>query len=226
MDFQIELPEMETGQQTDELEIPELDIVDVDLIKINIPALALTHMIRAYLYGLEIFFVHDGESLYRHIDNFIKFLSQGTFEPNLTIGNQLDYKKNRKQFKNHVVFNSRNILNDKMKVLNSKDIKIERTIIQKFLAETDAKESLIILKNEIQIAFELSKALVDYLENLDKSQELLPKIVANYLKEKFGQTIKGEYLKFLIQIVQKYHGVNISNMLDFNQMVYWLWYLK
>jgi len=226
MDFKIELPEMQAEQQLDEVDLPELDIVDVDLIKINIPALPLTHLIRTYLFGLDIFFIHDGESLYRHIKNFFNFLSKGTFEPNLTIGNQLTYKKSRKQFKNHVVFNSRSILNDKMKILNSKEIKIERTIIQKFLAETDAKESLIILKNEIQKAYELSKAIVDYLENYDKSQELLPKVVASILKERFGQTIKGEYLKFLIQIVQKYHGINISNMLDFNQMIYWLWYLK
>jgi len=223
MDFQIELPEMEIERP---IELPEPDLVDVDLIKINIPALPLTYLIRAYLYGSVILFLHEGKSLYRHVEALFKFLSKGTFEPNLFIESQLIYKKNKKNYKNHVVFDSHKVHNDKTKILNSKDIKIERTIIQKFLAETDAKESLIIFKNEILKAFELSKAIVIYLENYDKSQDLLPKVIFSFISEKFGQSIKGEYLRFLMQIVQKYHGINFSNMLDFSLMTKWLWYLK
>ncbi len=226
MDFKIELPEMATKQRLEEVDLPESDIFDVDLIKINIPALPLTYLIRAYLTGSIILFLFEGESLYRHIENFFKFLSNGTFEPHLVLGNQLQYKKNKKQFKKHVVFDSHKILNDKTKILNSKDVKVERAIIQKFLAETDTKSSLIILKNEVQKAYELSNSIVNFLENYDNSQELMPKVIYHFVSEKFGQTIKGDYLRFLIQIIQNYHGFNISNILDFNQMVYWLWYLR
>ena len=48
----------------------------------------------------------------------------------------------------------------------------------------------------------------------------------NDFKVYVGQNIKEDYLKFLIQIVQKYHGVNFSSMLDFSLMSKWLWYLK
>ena len=226
MDFQIELPEMEPAQIIDDMEIPDSETVDIDLIKDNIPALPLTYLIRSFFYGQEILFLHENESVYSHIENVLQFLSKGTFKNKFSIKGQLDYKKNKKHFKNHVVFDSHKTINDKNKILNPKDIKIERRIIQKFLAEIDPKSSLIILKNEVQKAFELSKLIVDYLDVYDKNEDLLPKVISNYLSKKLGQNINEDYLKFLIQIITKYHRVNFSTMLDFSLMTKWIWYLK
>ena len=53
-DFQLELPQMEIEQPA-EKEIPDASVADVDLIKINVPALTLTYFIRASLLNRNIF---------------------------------------------------------------------------------------------------------------------------------------------------------------------------
>ena len=79
-DFQIELPQIEAKQIIEDSEIPNSETVDVDLIKLNIPALTLTFILRAWFFRKPILFLYDGEFLHRHIENLFKFISKNSFE--------------------------------------------------------------------------------------------------------------------------------------------------
>ena len=57
-----------------------------------IPALPLTFLIRAYLFGVPILYLHAGESLYRHIENLFKFLNAIANKKRLMIINILKEK--------------------------------------------------------------------------------------------------------------------------------------
>ena len=166
-DFQIELPQMETVQRIEEKDLPGTDECDVDLIKMNIPALQLTSIIRGCLFKKKILIVNDQDFLHDHIRNFFNFIFKNSFTIDIEIITGDSYKKNKKQYKKHLVFDGKNILNDKAKLMDPKKIKTERTIIQRFLAEYNPKSSLIIIKNEIQKAFELSKDLMDLIESYE-----------------------------------------------------------
>ncbi len=222
-DFKIELPQVELEQ---DFEVPDLDEIDVDIIKLNVPALTLTYIIKAYIYKKDFMFLFDGEFLFNQLENFFKFISQDSFETNMVIQNHDFYKKNKKHFKNYIVLDNENVLNDKQKILDPKKIKIERKIIQKFLAEPNPKSSLIIIKNDLQKANELSKALNEYLNSSDAKTKLTPKLLNNFLEDKYNQTIDEEYLRFLLGIVQNYFGFNFSKILSFNELIQWAWYLK
>ncbi|MHA1146714.1 MAG: hypothetical protein ACTSR8_00545 [Promethearchaeota archaeon] len=214
-DFQIVLPQMDIEQKIVEKEIPGLDIIDVDLIKINIPAMALTNMLRAYLFKKPVLFLFDDEFLHRHLENFFKFISQDNFEYELLIGEHDLYKKSKKHFKSYIVLDKHNVINDKQKLLDPKKIKIERTIVQKFLAEYDPKSSLIIIKNEIQRSFELAKSIMEIIENHEGEEKLGKKKLIDKLNEKINIKIPFSYLEFLLNILKNYYQYNLSVLSDY-----------
>ena len=129
-DFQIELPQIEAERQVQEIDIPTQEAVDADLIKINVPALALTSIIRAWLFRKPILYLFDGDFLNRHMENLFTFISKNTFDIEFYIEEYDMYKKNKKHFKKYIVLDGHNILQDKEKILDPKKIKIERTIVQ------------------------------------------------------------------------------------------------
>jgi hypothetical protein len=225
-DFQIVLPQMEMETTFEADGIPKSDIVDVDLIKMNLPALTLTYLIRLNLYDTPFLFLYDGEFLHRHVENFFNYITKDLYNTEMYIENHQVYVKNKKHFKNYIVLDMHNIIRDKAKKLDPKVIKIERQIIQEFLAEYDTKSSLIILKNEFQKAYELSKDIVNFLQNFDESKKLTPKLLNNYFKDKYGQNISDSYLKFLIGIVLNRFKLEFSKLLSFEDHVKWSWFLK
>jgi len=214
-DFQIELPQMETEQILEDKEIPTPDIVDVDLLKINIPALTLTFLIRAALFKKPILFLHDGEFLHRHIQNFFKFISKNSFETEIYTEKHDLYKKNKKHFKNYVVLDVQKVINDKSKILDPKKIKMERTIVQKFLGEYDWKSSLIIIKNEIQKAFELSKEVMKIIETYEGDEKIGKKKLIDKLIEKNGIKTTFSSLEFLLDIIKNYFEFDLSVLSDY-----------
>ena len=97
-----------------------------------------------------------------------------------------------------------------------KKLKVEKTIVQKFLNEYEPLTSLIILKNEIQRIFELSKTIVDL---LNKNRKIIyPKLVMQELEKVHKVKIAYPYLTFLYEVVENYFGVEIpkpSGVSDF-----------
>ena len=74
----------------------------------------------------------------------MKFIFSSYFEYKLIILDRDNYKKTKQQYKNHLILEDKKIIRDKNKVLAQDKIKIETSIVEKFLAEGEHKTSLII----------------------------------------------------------------------------------
>jgi hypothetical protein len=68
--------------------------------------------------------------------------------------------------------------------------------------------SLIILRNEIHIAYEYSKTIADVIEN-NKGKVVTSKILINGIAKTHDKSIKIPYLKFLVEIVRNYFKVEV-----------------
>lgn len=214
-DFQIELPSMESKDVVEERDIPDRDIVDIDLLKLNIHALQLASLLRGFFFKQQVVFVYDQDFLYKHIQNFFKFVFRNSFDYDLILLNQEDYKKNKKKYKKSLVLGVNKIWVDKQKILDPKKIKVERNIVQKFYGEYGQKSSLIIMKNEIQKAHELSKQIIHLMETYDGEEKLGKKKLIDYLAQNEGIKISFSYLEFLLDIVKNNFNFDMSVLSDY-----------
>lgn len=210
-DFKIELPESEAAKKSEESITPETDSIKFDLIKLNIPDMLMAYVFRTIFLGKKALILSDHEFLYNHIVNFFKYVMQNSFEFDLRIISEMDYKKNKSEYKDYLVFKNREIIKDKEQVINPKRLEIEKLIVQKFFAEYDLMAGLIILRNEINKAYEFSKSIIQYLEN-QKGNPLTSKIIMSYLSEKHGEKIYLPYLTFLIDIIHYYFKAEVPKI--------------
>ena len=224
-DFKVELPQIELEQVVEE-KIPNKETIDVYLLTLNLTANFLTNILRACFFKKKILAINDFSLLNTHILNFFKFIFQNTFDIDISLGQGTNYKKEKKKFKGYIVIDKEKIINDKEKILTPKSNKIERSIVQKFFEENEPNTSLLILKNEILKAYKLSTDVKNYLNDYDKNINLTPKLIINFLTEKYNQKINDLYLRFLIKIVQNYYDVDFSKIFDFDQILKWSWFLK
>lgn len=213
-DFQIELPTMET-EKIEEKEIPDHDVIDVDILKINLSALQLSSILRGCFFKLPVLIHHNEDFLFSHVQNLFKFIFQNSFDYEILIENSSEYKNNKKKYKNYLILEGNKILKDKNKILDPKKTKIERSIIQKFYAEYNAKSSLIILKNEIQVSYELSKQIMDIIKTYDGEEKLGKKKLIDKLVEIRDIKIDFAYLEFLLDIIKNYFQFDLSVLSDY-----------
>lgn len=210
-DFKIELPEGETSEGTEELITPETDTIKFDLIKLNIPDTLMTYVFRAIFLGKKALILSDQEFLYNHIINFFKYITQNSFEFELKIISEMDYKKNKNEFEDYLIFRNRKVIRDKDKVINPKELEMEQSIVQKFFTEYDLMAGLIILRNEINKAYEFSISIIKFIEN-QKGKSLTSKIIIKHLSEQHDEKIAMPYLNFLIGIVRHYFKVDVPKI--------------
>lgn len=212
-DFKIELPESENkvDNEVEKKITPDTDAIKFDLIKLNIPDLLMVYVFRTIFIGKKALILSDQEFLYNHIVNFFKYIMQNSFKFDLTVISEMDYKKNKSEFNDYVVFKNREIIRDKENVIIPKRLEIEKSIVQKFLAEYDLMAGLIIIRNEINKAYEFSNSIVQFVKE-NEGNPISPRIVMNYILEKQGEKIQMPYLIFLIDIVSNYFKVEIPKI--------------
>ena len=201
-DFQIELPQIESEQKIEKVDVPDSEVIDIYLISININALWLTFILRGCFYRKKILILNDLKVLNDHLKNLFKFIFQNTFEIDISLETKILYKKNKKLFKDHIVIDNNKVVNDKKQIMKPKLIKIERSIVQSFLAEPDPKSSLIIIKNEFA---------------KDKKSFFLQDLI-NHFKTIHNSKISPIYAKFLIGIVENYFGIDVP-LMDVSSML-------
>ena len=204
-DFKIELPQFDSKQ------IPESPILehslDIDLIKINLTPSLLAHILKGLYFGKKIVVLIDEEFLYNQYISFFNYVTEDTFEMDIHFIAQKEYDDHKKQYKKDLVLDGKEILNDKDDLMEQNKIDIENVIVQKFFAEYDSEKSLILIKNEFQKAYFLSKAISEYLKN---SKNLDVKTLTDYLKEEVHAIkITPYYLKLLLDIVEHYFKTKI-----------------
>jgi hypothetical protein len=150
------------------------------------------------------------ETIHNHLSKFFKFIFQNSFELNISLETRDNYNKDKKKYKDYIVIDDNEVLNDKNNIMKPKNINIERTIVQMFLGEQDTKSSLILIRNEIQKVFTLSQEIITLNKSLKENEELTSKKIMDYFKEVKNIKMQPQYLDFLFEIINNYFNVNLA----------------
>jgi len=212
-DFKIELPDIPIGEDIKQKIISSKDVTNLDLIKLNLSGLLLANITKSIFAKQKILVIYDHEFLYEHIHDFFEYITQDAFEVNIEIMSKETYKNKKKEFKDHMVFEGNNILNNVDKKIDPKKLKVEKQLINTFIAETDLSYSYIILKNEIHKAYKLSKSILDYKKEQD-IESLNLKTVVDFITDEYEIKLHKTYLHFIIDIINDYFGVEVTGVAD------------
>jgi len=207
-DFQIELPEIASIRKVQHNILQNKEIVDIDLIKLNLPALTLTYILKAILSKLNIILISEQEFLYTHLINFFKYITSDAFELNLLIMSSKDFSKKKKNYRNFVVFKDLKVIQNPKNILNLKKLNVEKYIINRFLIEKDLGFSYIYLRNEIFKAYELSNSIIKFRQLDDEVKRFT---IKKFLEKEYSVKIGVSYLNFLINILDTYFNIKIPS---------------
>lgn len=162
-DFKIEAFDTEMAQNEDDKTLPETESIKFDLVKLNISEKLMAFIFRAIFLGEKIILISEDQFLYNHVVNFFKYTTRDLFKIDLNFISETNYRKKYEEYDDCLIFKNNDIFHDAYKIINSKKLSVERSIAKKFFAEYDHTTGLIIVRNEIQKAFEYSKALTEFL---------------------------------------------------------------
>ncbi|MHA2280356.1 MAG: hypothetical protein ACXAC5_05860 [Promethearchaeota archaeon] len=210
-DFKIDAPEMEISQNDDENAFLEAESIRFDLIKLNIPEKLMTYIFKAIFLRKKIIMLTEEQFLSNHIINFFRYAMQDLFDFDLFIMSEGSYKKARNEYDDYLVFKQSKIIQDKNKVIDYKKLSVEKNITKKFLKEYELATGLIILRNEIQKAYEYSKELEEIISGAQK-EIFTSKILMNRINEKHNERIQKDYLIFLLGIMKNYFKVDVPRI--------------
>ncbi|MFW9940508.1 MAG: hypothetical protein ACFFFT_05665 [Candidatus Thorarchaeota archaeon] len=210
-DFKIEAPETSATEGIDSTVSPEIKSINYDLIKLNIPELLMASVFKAIFLGKGVIMISDDNFLTDQIIHFFKNAMLNLFENEIIALSKNDYKTEHKIYENYIIFEKRKLIQDIENLIDPKKLDIERSIAKKFLDEYDLVTGLIILRNEIQKAFEFSKTLADFITNSDK-KAWTSKILIDHIYERHNERIQMNYLTFLYDIVKYYFKVDVPKI--------------
>lgn len=175
----------------------------------------LTYILKSILSKLKTVIILDQEFLFNHLINFFKYITQDSFEPDISIITKKMYIKEKKKYKGSMILQSYKILNNAKKVINPKKLAIEKQIINRFLTEQDTGYSYIVLRNDIRKAYELSKKILEIIKECKEKNETVDIIKIRLQLEKIYQIkISRLYLNFLIDIAKNYFKAVIPSFSD------------
>lgn len=215
-DFQLEIPDIVPEQEIAPDLSQQLELIDVSLIKLNLTASLLTHIIRAILFKKKIFLIFDQSYMVENVTRFIEYITLNSFKANILVisGERYDIYN----IEDSVILDGNKIIKDDDDIFNVKKLNVERSLVRKFLAEYEPKPSLIYLQNGLQKAYDLAKTIVEIVKNLKKNEKVYSKNIIEYLVKTHDVRIQLPYLDFLYDIVENYFEVNIpksSNISNF-----------
>ncbi|MBN1800798.1 MAG: hypothetical protein JW891_04785 [Candidatus Lokiarchaeota archaeon] len=203
-DFSVELPAIKMKPQN----APQIEF-DIDIIKINLLPSFIVGVLKGIFYKSKILAVSDEDHLNFHYEAFFKQILGELFNIDLTFISRVEYVRNLKQFKHYLIFQRQELINDKDKILQPKNTKIESAIVEEFFKTPDNTSSIIILKNEIFKVHMLARSVIEYA----KEQNLTRINAANlseFLKNKHGVEINSSYMQFIVEVVNSYFSEEIE----------------
>jgi len=217
-DFQLEIPDEVPEQPVKPDIAQQLDLIDVSLIKLNFSASSLTHVLRAILFNKKVFLLFNQSYMVENIYKFIEYITLNSFKANILVisGEKYDIY----DIKDSIILDGNSVIKDDDNILNTKTLGVERSLVRKFLAEYEPKPSLIYLQNGLQKAYDLSKTIVDIINNLKKKEKIYSKNVIEEIARMHDVKVQLPYLDFLYEIVEHYFEVkvpkssNVSNFLS------------
>ena len=217
-DFQLELPEITTSRVKEPETSSQLESFDVSLIKLNLTASLLIHIIRAIFFKKKILIFTDQTFMVDQIYNFLDYITENSYKTSILVKSEEQYQL--ESSKDYIILKNNKILQDYDDILNSKKISIERLLVRKFLDEYELMPSIIYLQNGIQKSYELSETIVERIKNLKKREKLISKKVIEGIAKVHKVKIQLPYLDFLYEIAENYFEIkiprssNVSNFLS------------
>ncbi len=210
-DFQV----IQTGTEAKDVDLekafPSKNEVDVGLIKINIESELFVLIFRAIIYKRQILFISKLEFLFSHLKNFFEYITQNTFDVDISFINPETYDEDEERYEDYVIFEKTNTgfsyyyrFNFRVPEMFEKKEKmmIPQKMIELFNRETDHKTSLLLLKSSLTKAYQMSKTVADYL--VEKKMKFNIKKITGLLKDQFSVDITSIYLEFILEIVYMY----------------------
>ncbi|MBD3340129.1 MAG: hypothetical protein GF353_13530 [Candidatus Lokiarchaeota archaeon] len=222
-DFQLQVSEI-VDQDNIQEQVPKTELIDLDLIKMNFPSVLLSYVIKSIFIKNKVLLLSDKSFLNKHIVNFFNYITKATFEYEISLLSRENYHANKKEYEDYAVFEGNKILNNPNNAINSKKLKIESSIVEKFFEESDLISSLIVLRNEIKKIYNLTKSIADFYKKGEK-KKLSSKQITDFLQEEHNLKIQKDfkiYLDFLTEVVRTYFGVEVyktSNVADFLEYI-------
>ena len=210
-DFKIEATETSATKKIDNTISPEIKSINYDFIKLNIPELLMASVLKAIFLGKGVIFISDDDFVADHIIYFFKYAMRNMFENEIIALSKNVYKSEKETYQNYIVFEQKELIQDTEKLIDPKKLVIERSIAKKFLGEYELVTGLIILRNEIQKAFEFSKTLTSFITNSDK-KAWTSKILIDHINEMHNERIQMKYLTFLYDIVKHYFKADVPKI--------------
>ncbi|MFX1444092.1 MAG: hypothetical protein ACFFHV_11805 [Promethearchaeota archaeon] len=212
--FQIEIPVLDTlGEQKDVI-IPEKDLVNLNLIKLNVSANLMTFIFKSIFLKKKILIISEETFLNNIILNFFKYITQDNFAADISMISNEKFNQEKKQYKDYMVFEGSQIINNVKKLINPKKLAIEKQMVLRFLSEMDLNSSLLVLRNDINKIYFLSKSIVDAINSLDKNVKINILKIYKSLEETHKIKINNLYLEFLVDIVRNYFEIKVPSIFE------------
>ncbi|MFX1275284.1 MAG: hypothetical protein ACFFBP_18680 [Promethearchaeota archaeon] len=214
-DFKIDIPQIEISEEK-LYETPQN--FDLSIIKINLMPTLLASVIRAVLIAKKIALISEHEFLNEHYLRFLEYVFGDVFNFDITFLTRQEFKKNRKDYKNHIVWDQGKLIKDDEKIIEQSKLKIELAFVQQFYKEYDEISSLIMFKNEIYKIERIIHEILRFHKKQNKDEEFDTKQVIEHLNNIYHTNIPLPYLNFLLEIIENYYAINLnrpSKMADF-----------
>ena len=224
-DFQIQIPETELEEAIRNKKIPGIDLIDLDLIKLNLIPIVLASILRAVFFKRKFVLIINHKFLQNHILNFFEYITQNSFKAYITILSKDVYSRNIENYKDYIIFEGKNIINDIDKILEPKTLNFENKIIKQFIGGSKSTLSLALLKNEIKSTFIMARGVSDFIKGYENKEKLGTKAITDYLKDFYGFKIQKDYknyINWLLKIANEYFTTTLSersNVEDFLEFI-------
>ncbi len=210
-DFQLEMPAIEEVKEDAKKRIPPKEQLDIDLIKLNITPSFLVYAIRMIFHKKSPIFILKEAFLKNHLLTFFAFITENSFDFDSTFLDEEEYQKQKRELKKRIIFKGKDVINDPEKVADLKKMNVEQSMIQMFYAEPDESTSLILLKNEIQKIHEMTKMLIDFIDQEEDKEILNTKKMIERLTSEYHQKISIKFFDFLLDVIEYYFEKEIPN---------------
>ena len=212
VDYKVELPEFEIEQNYKEKKFVSVEQLNLSQVKLHLPGLLLSYILKAIFLKKKIIVLSDESFLYNHGQNFFKYIMQNSFDFDLDFIPKDNFTVKKEIYKNHIVFEDIDIIQDKNKIMSPKRLYIEKFIVNKFLSKLYSNSSLIILKNDVQRIYYLTKVIVEKIQD-HEGKKLHSIDLIHDIKEHYNVKISQQFLNCLLEIAKNYFNIEFPNRL-------------
>ncbi|MFX0073396.1 MAG: hypothetical protein ACFFAO_20145 [Candidatus Hermodarchaeota archaeon] len=210
-DYQIQIPKIKSIEE-EKRKVPERYLNNLHLIKLNVPAILITYILKSIFFKKKVLVISDDLFLNEITLNFFKYITQETFDISIDFTSKEEYKQKTKDFRNYIVLEENEILKNPDKSLNPKKINVEKQIVLRFFSERDLNTSLQLIKNDIVKAFHLSKSMVDIINESNQVKKVNTIEISKKVEEINDIKISSAYLEFLLNIIRNYFDFDIPSV--------------